>query len=52
MLPGALTLLNEELMGDTSSLSKALDAVNAKLAGVHRDAVLLARLRKLVKGMK
>jgi hypothetical protein len=52
MLPGALTLLNEELLGDAASLAKALDAVNGKLAGVHRDAVLLARMKKLVKGMK
>jgi hypothetical protein len=51
-LPGALTLLNEELAGDVRSLSTTLDAVNARLASVHRDAVLLARMRKLVKGMK
>jgi hypothetical protein len=51
-LPAALTFLNEELLGDVPSLSKSLDAVNAKLAGVRHEAVLLARMRKLVKGMK
>jgi hypothetical protein len=51
-LPAALTLLNEEILGDVPMLSTALDTVNARLAGVHPDAVLLARMRKLVKGMR
>ena len=51
-LPALLTYVQEDLMGERASLGTVMDDLNARLAGVQRDAVLLARLRKLVKGMK
>lgn len=52
MVPAGLTYLDEDLLKDRAALSSTIDAVNARLAGVHRDSVLLARMKKLVKGMK
>jgi hypothetical protein len=52
LLPAALTYVQEDIAGDVRSVSVAMDSLNARLATVQRDAVLLARLKKLVKGMK
>lgn len=51
-LPAALTLIQEELVGASPHLGAVVDKMNATLAGVQPHAVLLARLKKLVKGMK
>jgi hypothetical protein len=52
LLPALITYVNEDVVGEQPSVSVLLDEMNGKLAGVHRDAVLLARMRKLVKGMR
>jgi hypothetical protein len=51
-IPAVLTYAQEELVGERASLGATIDSLNARLANVHRDAVLLARLKKLVKGME
>ena len=51
-LPAALTYAQEEWVGASPGLGSAVDKMNAALAGVQPNAVLLARLKKLVKGMK
>jgi hypothetical protein len=51
-LSALLTHVQEDLMGERASLGIIMDSLNAKLANVPREAVLLARLKKLVKGMK
>jgi hypothetical protein len=52
LLPAALTLTQEEWIGKSPELGMVMDGMNATLAGVQPNAVLLARLKKLVKGMK
>jgi hypothetical protein len=51
-IPALLTYVQEDLVGERASLGTVLDGLNARLATVPREAVLLARLKKLVKGMK
>ncbi|MBK8940870.1 MAG: hypothetical protein IPM79_25445 [Polyangiaceae bacterium] len=51
-LPAALTLINEEVVGERASVGTIVDSVNARLANVQPGAVLLSRMRKLVAGMK
>ncbi|WP_437652349.1 hypothetical protein [Sorangium sp. So ce1182] len=52
LLPAILTFVQEDVVGAAPDLGAAIDAINARLAGVQTNAVLLARLKKLVKGMK
>ena len=51
-IPALVTYAQEDLVGKSAALGTMIDGLNARLAGVHREAVLLARLKKLVKGMK
>jgi hypothetical protein len=51
-LPAALTLLNEEIVGERASVGSLLDKLNGGLASAEPNAVLLSRMRKRVAGMK
>lgn len=51
-LPAALTLINEEVVGERASVGSMFDNINARLANVQPGTVLLSRMRKLVAGMK
>ncbi|MGK3966823.1 hypothetical protein WMF01_40285 [Sorangium sp. So ce1667] len=51
-MPAALTILNEEVAGERASVGGFIDGINARLANVQPSAVLLSRMRKMVKGMK
>jgi len=51
-LPAAITLLNEEVVGERASVGAIVDSANARLANVQPGTVLLSRMRKLVRGMK
>lgn len=52
LLPGLLTYVQEDATAASRELGIILDAMNARLAGVTRDAVLLARMKRRVKGMR
>ncbi|KYF83887.1 hypothetical protein BE11_00125 [Sorangium cellulosum] len=43
---------DEEVTGERAAVGRLLDGINARLANVQPNAVLLSRMRKLVKGMK
>lgn len=51
-LPAILTQLHEDAGQSSRLVGTILDTLNALLANVQTDAVLLARMRKRVKGMK